>query len=131
MKRPNKRLGLGCSIWPFSRTFPSHSTVTTGCGTARHEMLRKIVKNSMASADGKCVNGTTAKPVRLNYLGSARPPAAAPSLRFRRGNGRRASLNVVAPSKARRLLPGESPGRVRASHPPVSSVGPAAERRKS
>jgi putative ABC transport system ATP-binding protein len=37
---------------------------------------------------------------------------------------------VVAPSKARRLLPGESPGRVRASHPPVSSVGPAAEWRK-
>ncbi|WP_300971761.1 transposase [Thiocapsa sp.] len=37
----------------------------------------------------------------------------------------------LAPSKARRLLPGESPGRVRASHPPVSSVGPVAERRKS
>jgi hypothetical protein len=43
----------------------------------------------------------------------------------------RGSLNVIAPSKARRLLPGESPGRVRASHPPVSSVGPVAERRKS
>ncbi len=37
----------------------------------------------------------------------------------------------LAPSKARRLLPGGSPGRVRASHPPVSRVGPVAERRKS
>jgi hypothetical protein len=34
---------------------------------------------------------------------------------------------IIAPSKARRLLPGESPGRVRASHPPISSVSPAAE----
>jgi hypothetical protein len=38
---------------------------------------------------------------------------------------------VIAPSKARRLLSGESPGRVRASHPPVSRVVPAAERRQS
>ena len=38
--------------------------------------------------------------------------------------------DVIAPSKARRLLPGESPGRVRVSHPPVSSVGPVAEWRK-
>jgi hypothetical protein len=37
------------------------------------------------------------------------------------------SLEVIAPSKARRLLPGESPGRVRVSRPPVSSVGPVAE----
>ena len=43
---------------------------------------------------------------------------------------RRFRLHVIAPSKARRLLPGGSPGRARASHPPVSSVGPAAERRK-
>ncbi len=40
------------------------------------------------------------------------------------------SVVVVAPSKARRLLPGESPGRVRASGPPVSSVGSAAEWRR-
>ena len=48
--------------------------------------------------------------------------------RFARGRGlARAAVDVIAPSKARRLLPGESPGRVRASHPLVSSVGPAAE----
>jgi hypothetical protein len=29
-----------------------------------------------------------------------------------------AAVDVIAPSKARRLLPGESPGRVRASHQP-------------
>jgi len=43
---------------------------------------------------------------------------------------RTAERVVLAPRKARRLLPGESPGRVRASHPPVSSLGPDAERRK-
>ncbi len=35
---------------------------------------------------------------------------------------------VIAPSKARRLLPGESSGRVRVGRPPVSRVGPLAER---
>ena len=34
---------------------------------------------------------------------------------------------VPAPRQAWRLLPGESPGRVRVSHPPVLSVGPIAE----
>ena len=43
---------------------------------------------------------------------------------------RRFKLNVIAPSKARRLLRGESPRRVRVSHPPVSSVGLAVEWRK-
>ncbi len=37
-------------------------------------------------------------------------------------------LGVIAPSEARRLLPGESPGRVRVSRPPVSRVGLMAER---
>lgn len=35
---------------------------------------------------------------------------------------------VGAPSEAWCFLPGESPGRVRAGHPPVSSVAPLAER---
>jgi hypothetical protein len=43
---------------------------------------------------------------------------------------RRFNLHVIAPSKARRLLRGASPRRVRVSCPPVSSVGPAAEWRK-
>ena len=34
------------------------------------------------------------------------------------------SPDVSAPSEAWRFLPGESPGRVRANHPPVSSVAP-------
>jgi len=36
--------------------------------------------------------------------------------------------DVIAPSKARRILRGESPRRARASHPPVSSLGSMAER---
>ena len=40
---------------------------------------------------------------------------------------RAAQLCVIAPSKAWRILPGESPGRERANHPPVSSVALAAE----
>jgi len=42
------------------------------------------------------------------------------------GAGQR--LFVGAPSEAWCFLPGESPGRGRASHPPVSSVAPLAER---
>ncbi len=41
---------------------------------------------------------------------------------------RRFSGIVIAPGKARRLLRGESPGRVRVSRPPVSRVGLMAER---
>ncbi|MGH8601668.1 MAG: hypothetical protein ACREXR_02470, partial [Gammaproteobacteria bacterium] len=35
--------------------------------------------------------------------------------------------DVIAPRQARRFLRGESPRRVRASHPPVSSLAPVAE----
>jgi hypothetical protein len=38
-----------------------------------------------------------------------------------------AHLLVIAPSKARHFLRGASPRRARASHPPVSSLGSAAE----
>ena len=41
--------------------------------------------------------------------------------------GRLAVLPRCAPSEAWRFLPGESPSRVRASHPPVSSVAPLAD----
>ena len=36
---------------------------------------------------------------------------------------------VIVPSEAWRILPGESPGRVRVNRPPVSRVAPVAERR--
>ena len=39
----------------------------------------------------------------------------------------RLSASVIAPRKAWRLLQGESPCRVRASHPPVSSLASMAE----
>jgi hypothetical protein len=40
---------------------------------------------------------------------------------------RASERHVIAPSKARRILRGGSPRRVRVSHPPVSSLGPVAE----
>ena len=43
------------------------------------------------------------------------------------GFRRRVSFGVIAPRKAWRLLPGESPCRVRASQPPVSSLASMAE----
>jgi hypothetical protein len=40
------------------------------------------------------------------------------------------SSSVIAPREARRILQGESPCRVRASHPPVSSLASVAESRE-
>lgn len=42
--------------------------------------------------------------------------------------GSRHAAIVIVPSEAWRILRGASPRRVRANHPPVSSVAPAAER---
>jgi hypothetical protein len=43
------------------------------------------------------------------------------------GCGPRLSLGVIAPRKAWRLWQGESPCRVRVSHPPVASLASMAE----
>ena len=42
-------------------------------------------------------------------------------------NGPPGELRVIAPGQVRLILRGESPRRVRATHPPVPSVAPVAE----
>ena len=57
----------------------------------------------------------------MRHLQNKAPPDAAKS-------AAPVSFIVIVPSEAWRILRGASPRRVRANHPPVSSVAPAAER---
>lgn len=61
----------------LSTQFSSHSAATAGCLATQRRI--QIAKKSAVRADGKCVNRTRARPVRLNYLGCAQ--------RFRRMSG--------------------------------------------
>ena len=75
--------------------------------------------------------GQQARVVRSPHLYPAEPRTAPDCLQrplVRRSRFRQQlSASVIAPRKAWRLLQGESPCRVRASHPPVSSLASMAE----
>jgi len=111
----------GLSPRKIRRAFPG--AITLGVSRACQPQRRR--SEGWQAGLGSC--SRPALRLRLPAVRGVAHPRRRPAFRSPLPGGR-LKRDVSAPSEAWRFLPGESPGRVRASHPPVSSVAPLAER---